>query len=94
MKTENASDVILDLMKVSKIVSTDRIAKELDINKSAAAGLLSQMKKCKVIVGRNGLWAQNHSDLNQADSILNNQQTTVNELITIMNSIVSLGKQS
>jgi DNA-binding IscR family transcriptional regulator len=94
MKTETASDTILDLIKKGRVVSTDRIAKELDINKSAAAGLLSQMKKCKVIVGRNGLWAKNHTDLNLADSILTNQQTTVSELISIMNSIVSIGKKS
>jgi hypothetical protein len=51
------------------------------------------MKKSKVIVGRNGLWAQNHEDLNLANSIINNQQTTVQELSSIMNSIVALGKQ-
>lgn len=93
MNTETASDTILDLIKQAKVISTDRIAKELDINRFAAAGLLSQMKKSKVIVGRNGLWAQNHEDLNLANSIINNQQTTVQELSSIMNSIVALGKQ-
>ena len=93
MKTETVSDTILDLIKQAKVISTDRVAKELDINRSTAAGYLSQLKKTKVIVGNQGLWAMSYQDLTQADSILNNQQTTVSELIGIMNSIVSLGKK-
>ena len=92
MKTETISDMILDLMKTVKVVTSDRIAKELNINKKTAAGHLSQMKKDKLVVSHNGLWALNHVDLNMAESILNNQQTTVNDLIGIMNSIVKLGK--
>ena len=94
MKTETISDAILDLIKKARVVTSDRVAKELDINKSTAAGHLTQMKKNKLIVGCNGLWAETSFDLSHADIILNNQQTTVSELISIMNRIVALGKQS
>lgn len=93
MKTDTISDEIIALIKQHKVVSAEQVARQLDIKQASASGILANMRKNKLIVGHNKVWALNHTDLNQANSILSTKKTTANELISIMNSIVALGRK-
>lgn len=92
MKSESMTDRIVDYIRQEKVVTTDRIASLTKLNKSTAAGLLTHLRKTNKIVGGEGLWALNNTDLNQANKILSNKTISASDLTSIMNRLVTTGK--
>lgn len=92
MKSASMTDQIMDYIREEKVATTDRIASLTKLNKATAAGLLTHLRKTNRIVGGNGLWAMNNSDLNQANKILENKTTSHSDLANIMNRLVTTGK--
>jgi hypothetical protein len=79
---------VTDLIKLNLVVTTDQIARELKTNKSTAAGLLTTLKKMKKIVGENGVWAMNKTNLNNAEYIFNSKKTTIAEMYAAFYAMV------
>ena len=92
MKSESMTDRIVDYIRQEKVVTTDRIASLTKLNKATAAGLLTHLRKTNRIVGGEGLWAMNQEDLNEANKILANKNTSVSDMMNIMNRLVTTGK--
>lgn len=92
MKSESMTDRIVDYIRQEKVVTTDRIASLTKLNKATAAGLLTHLRKTNKIVGGEGLWAMNQEDLNEANKILSNKNTSVTDMMSIMNRLVTTGK--
>lgn len=92
MKSESMTDRIVEYIRQEKVVTTDRIASLTKLNKATAAGLLTHLRKTERIVGANGLWALTNTDLNQANKILSNKNTSVSDMTNIMNRLVTTGK--
>lgn len=92
MKSESMTDRIVDYIRQEKVVTTDRIASLTKLNKATAAGLLTHLRKTNKIVGGEGLWAMNQEDLNEANKILANKNTSVSDMMNIMNRLVTTGK--
>lgn len=92
MKSESMTDRIVDYIRQEKVVTTDRIASLTKLNKATAAGLLTHLRKTNKIVGGEGLWAMNQEDLNEANKILSNKNTSVSDMMNIMNRLVTTGK--
>lgn len=92
MKSESMTDRIVDYIRQEKVVTTDRIASLTKLNKATAAGLLTHLRKTNRIVGGEGLWALTNTDLNQANKILANKNTSVSDMTSIMNRLVTTGK--
>lgn len=92
MKSESMTDRIVDYIRQEKVVTTDRIASLTKLNKATAAGLLTHLRKTNKIVGGEGLWAMNQEDLNEANKILANKNTSVTDMMNIMNRLVTTGK--
>ena len=89
---DSMTDKIVEYIRQEKVVSTDRVSKLTKLNKATAAGLLTHLRKIDRIVGKDGLWALNNVDLNQASKILNDKQTSVPDMTNIMNNLVKIGK--
>ena len=79
---------VTDLIKLNLVVTTDQIVRELKTNKSTAAGLLTTLKKMKKIVGENGVWAMNKTNLNNAEYIFNSKKTTIAEMYAVFHAMV------
>lgn len=92
MKSESMTDRIVEYIRQEKVATTDRIASLTKLNKATAAGLLTHLRKTNRIVGGEGLWAMNQEDLNEANKILANKNTSVSDMMNIMNRLVTTGK--
>ena len=92
MKSDSMTDRIVEYIRQEKVATTDRIASLTKLNKATAAGLLTHLRKTNKIVGGEGLWALNNADLNQANKIMQNKQTSVPDMTSIMNRMVTTGK--
>lgn len=86
------TDRIVEYIRQEKVATTDRIASLTKLNKATAAGLLTHLRKTNRIVGGEGLWAMNQEDLNEANKILANKNTSVSDMMNIMNRLVTTGK--
>lgn len=83
---------ILDHLGQERIITTSEVMEMLDINKYKAAGLLSSMKKLKLLVGKKGVWAKSKKDLDEASTILKNKTVSTEELAKAFHSMVLVGK--
>ena len=92
MKSESMTDRIVEYIRQEKVATTDRIASLTKLNKATAAGLLTHLRKTNRIVGGNGLWALNNTDLNQANKILESKNVSPNDMTAIMNKLITTGK--
>ena len=92
MKSESMTDRIVEYIRQEKVATTDRIASLTKLNKATAAGLLTHLRKTSRIVGGNGLWALNNTDLNQANKILESKNVSPNDMTAIMNKLITTGK--
>jgi hypothetical protein len=92
MKSDSMTDWIVEYIRQEKVATTDRIASLTKLNKATAAGLLTHLRKTNKIVGGEGLWALNNTDLNEANKIMQNKQTSIPDMTNIMNRMVTLGK--
>lgn len=86
------TDQIVEHIRKEKVVTTDRIASATKLNKATAAGLLTHLRKTGRIVGNNGFWAMNNVDLNQAQKIMKDKQTSAPDMTKIMNRLITTGK--
>ena len=92
MKSDSMTDRIVEYIRQEKVETTDRIASLTKLKTATAAGLLTHLRKTNKTVGGEGLWALNNTDLNQANKIMQNKQTSIPDMTNIMNRMVTLGK--
>ncbi len=88
MKVVSLTDAIINRIRQDGVVTSDEIAQELDLNKTTAAGILTQLRvKNKVVYGK-GLWALNNTELAQADKYIKRKKACARELTNILNSMI------
>lgn len=88
MKVVSLTDAIINRIRQDGVVTSDDIARELRINTTTAAGMLTQLRiKNKVVYGK-GLWALNNTELAQADKYLKRKKACAKELTSILNSMI------
>lgn len=88
MKVVSLTDAIINRIRQDGVVTSDDIARELRINTTTAAGMLTQLRiKNKVVYGK-GLWALNNTELAQADKYLKRKKACARELTSILNSMI------
>ena len=88
MKVVSLTDAIINRIRQDGVVTSDDIARELKINKTTAAGLLTQLRMKDMVVSGRGFWALTNTDLAQADKYMKRKQACARELTSILNSMI------
>ena len=88
MKVISLTDAIINRINEDRVVTSDEIARELKINKTTAAGLLTQLRLKNKIVSHKGFWALTKTDLDQAEKYMKKKMACARELTSIFNSMI------